>query len=82
MVNDAKESLANCKMRKVLVGSKPILCLFAKRPIEIGEELRYNYGVADLPWRKLKVYTCTFLKDIIRRGNKWLKTIIVRVKVD
>jgi SET domain-containing protein len=59
MVNDDKESVSNCKMRKVLVGSKPILCLFAKRHIAPGEELRYSYGVPGLPWRKLKVNVFT-----------------------
>ncbi|XP_065051971.1 uncharacterized protein LOC135681426 isoform X3 [Rhopilema esculentum] len=50
LVNDSK--LGNCKMQKVMVGQVPHLCLFATRTITQGEELRYDYGLDDLPWRK------------------------------
>lgn len=40
-------------MRKIKEG-KTYLALYALRDIAIGEELRYDYGVKDLPWRKLK----------------------------
>lgn len=33
----------------------PKLGLVALKNIAVGEELRYDYGVKDLPWRKLKV---------------------------
>ncbi|XP_065068901.1 uncharacterized protein LOC135694139 isoform X1 [Rhopilema esculentum] len=39
-------------MQKVMVGQVPHLCLFATRTITQGEELRYDYGLDDLPWRK------------------------------
>ncbi len=38
-------------MRKIMVGDTPHLCLFAKRDILLKEEISYDYGVANLPWR-------------------------------
>ncbi|XP_059358170.1 uncharacterized protein LOC132096669 isoform X3 [Carassius carassius] len=40
-----------CKMRTVEVSRKPHLCLFAVRDILPGEEITYNYGDSDWPWR-------------------------------
>ncbi|KAJ8017380.1 Histone-lysine N-methyltransferase set-1 [Holothuria leucospilota] len=54
MVNDSNRP--NAKMRVVEVSGTPHLCLFAVQDIANGEELRYDYGVKDLPWR-LKVRT-------------------------
>lgn len=55
LVNDALPNKANCNcvMRKMKVGSRIHLALYALRDIMIGEELRYDYGVKDLPWRSL-----------------------------
>ncbi|KAH3853001.1 uncharacterized protein LOC127867704 isoform X4 [Dreissena polymorpha] len=39
-------------MKIVEVNQTPHLCTFADRDIAIGEELRYDYGVPTLPWRK------------------------------
>ncbi|KAJ8039228.1 hypothetical protein HOLleu_16877 [Holothuria leucospilota] len=50
MVNDSER--ANCKMKVVVVDGQPKLCLFAIKPIEKDTELRFDYGVKDLPWRK------------------------------
>ncbi|XP_071855579.1 uncharacterized protein [Apostichopus japonicus] len=50
MVNDSDEP--NAKMQVVLVDGKPHLCLFACDSIEENDEIRYDYGVPDLPWRK------------------------------
>ena len=50
LVNDSEKG--NCKMKKVIVDNVPHLCLFAIRDITINEELRYDYGINDLPWRK------------------------------
>lgn len=55
LVNDALPSKANCVMRKIKEGSKMYLALYARRDIMMGEELRYDYGVKDLPWRKLSI---------------------------
>ena len=56
LVNDAPSSKSNCNsvMRKVKEGSETYLVLYALRDIKIGEELRYDYGVKDLSWRKIK----------------------------
>ncbi|XP_071843979.1 uncharacterized protein [Apostichopus japonicus] len=37
----------------VQVERKPHLCLFAQKDIEENEEIRFDYGVADLPWRQM-----------------------------
>ncbi|PIK51101.1 hypothetical protein BSL78_12013 [Apostichopus japonicus] len=52
MINDS-ESNANAKMMVVQVERKPHLCLFAQKDIEENEEIRFDYGVADLPWRQM-----------------------------
>ena len=39
-------------MTKVVIGDRPHLCLFATRDIMLHEEVSYDYGVDDLPWRK------------------------------
>lgn len=53
LVNDGQGEQENCIMRTVKVGGpSPRLCLFARRDIGEGEELRYDYGVDDLPWRQ------------------------------
>ena len=55
MINDAPKGdpKMNCKMVVVEVDRQPRLCLFATKTIEKGEELRYDYGVPTLPWRKV-----------------------------
>ena len=56
LVNDASANKPNCNcvMRKIKAGAKTYLALYALKDIAIGEELRYDYGVKDLPWRKIK----------------------------
>jgi hypothetical protein len=56
-VNDAASSnpACNANMVKVFVDYRPYLALFAKRCIQAGEEIRYDYGVDGLPWRCEKV---------------------------
>ncbi|XP_052692480.1 N-lysine methyltransferase KMT5A-like isoform X3 [Crassostrea angulata] len=44
--------LNNCVMRLLVTENYPRLCLFANRDIKAGEELRYDYGEANLPWRQ------------------------------
>ncbi|XP_077388777.1 uncharacterized protein LOC144026107 isoform X3 [Festucalex cinctus] len=51
LVND-NHIKPNCKMKVIEVGGLPHLCLFAIRDIAPGEELSYNYGNSDWPWRK------------------------------
>ena len=54
MVNDATYPHCNCKVMvfRGCVDGKTRLCLFAIKTIEINCELRFDYGVTDLPWRK------------------------------
>ncbi|KAG9281452.1 histone-lysine N-methyltransferase set-1-like [Astyanax mexicanus] len=41
----------NSKMRTITTVGKPHLCLFATRSINPGEEITYNYGDSEWPWR-------------------------------
>lgn len=54
-INDAEigDILNNCVMKLVMVENQPRLCLFANRDILKGEELRYDYGESNLPWRQV-----------------------------
>lgn len=54
-VNDGAGTEANCRMRLIEINKEPHLALFASKNIQMGEELRYDYGVPDLAWRKAKV---------------------------
>lgn len=38
-------------MKRIDVNGKPHLCLFAVDDIQEGEELTYDYGGEDCPWR-------------------------------
>ncbi|XP_067040063.1 N-lysine methyltransferase KMT5A-A-like isoform X1 [Acropora muricata] len=51
LVNDLPAKKANCKMKKMVVSGKVCLCIFATRDIAPNTELRYDYGLKDLPWR-------------------------------
>ena len=53
-VNDSEQKYANCSMRKSEFEGQPRIYLIATANIVDGEELRYDYGDVDLPWR-LKV---------------------------
>ncbi|XP_032416704.1 uncharacterized protein LOC116718647 [Xiphophorus hellerii] len=50
LINDDNIS-PNAKMKYLTVQQKPHLCLFATRDINQGEEITYNYGDSDWPWR-------------------------------
>ncbi|XP_043076455.1 inactive histone-lysine N-methyltransferase 2E-like [Puntigrus tetrazona] len=41
----------NSRMRTISADGKPHLCLFATKSICPGEEITYNYGASDWPWR-------------------------------
>ncbi|XP_033933662.1 N-lysine methyltransferase KMT5A-like [Pseudochaenichthys georgianus] len=51
LVND-DHKMPNCKMRTIVLDGMPHLCLFALSDIAPEEEIFYNYGDADWPWRK------------------------------
>ncbi|XP_056118254.1 uncharacterized protein LOC130095524 [Rhinichthys klamathensis goyatoka] len=50
IVNDCHKH-PNCKMKKIDVNGKPHLCLFALDDIKEGEEIAYDYGGENYPWR-------------------------------
>ncbi|XP_034554106.1 uncharacterized protein LOC117823139 isoform X2 [Notolabrus celidotus] len=50
LVND-EHSHPNCRMKKLNFNRKPHLCLFALHDIQQGEEITYDYGGDDCPWR-------------------------------
>ncbi|KAJ8020462.1 hypothetical protein HOLleu_40060 [Holothuria leucospilota] len=52
MVNDATGTDRNAVMKKVIYNGQPHLCLFALRDVSEGEQLFYDYGQPNLPWRK------------------------------
>ena len=54
LVNDSPQKDANCVMKRVVIDNVPHLLLYAKDDIQPGDELRYNYGIKGLPWRKSK----------------------------
>ncbi|XP_037553169.1 N-lysine methyltransferase KMT5A-A-like, partial [Nematolebias whitei] len=41
----------NAKMKYLTQQGKPHLCLFAIKDINQGDEITYNYGDSDWPWR-------------------------------
>lgn len=55
LVNDDHKR-PNCKMKKILTEGKPYLCLFALRDIQPEEEITYDYGDTDWPWRTQVFY--------------------------
>ena len=65
-------------MKLVIVENQPRLCLFANRDIEKGEELRYDYGEPDLPWRTVYdlMITMSFLMFSLK--NSCFSTRIVK----
>lgn len=50
LVNDDHIN-SNAKIKCLNLQGKPHLCLFATRDIRSGEEITYNYGDSDWPWR-------------------------------
>ena len=62
-VNDAArhEELCNAEIRMLYVNYNPVLALFARRFIHAGEEIRYDYGTTDLPWRSKTVFKYIYI---------------------
>ncbi|CAG5864309.1 unnamed protein product, partial [Menidia menidia] len=50
LIND-EHRRPNCRMKKIDVNGNPHLCLFALNDIKEGEEITYDYGGEDCPWR-------------------------------
>ena len=57
MLNDEHGKFANTKIITLYgcTGGTPRLGIFALKDLEKGTEIRYNYGVKDLPWRKVRI---------------------------
>ncbi|KAJ8253418.1 hypothetical protein GJAV_G00212730 [Gymnothorax javanicus] len=58
LVNDNHIS-PNCKIKRIVVEGKLHLRIFAIKDISPGEEITYNYGNADWPWRNKMAEACT-----------------------
>lgn len=43
-------------MKMIELNNRPYLAVFATRKIMKGEEIRYDYGVANLPWRSKTIH--------------------------
>uniref|UniRef100_A0A8W8NXV7 SET domain-containing protein n=1 Tax=Magallana gigas TaxID=29159 RepID=A0A8W8NXV7_MAGGI len=67
-VNDAapKSKQNNSVMKILEVDGVPHLVLYASRKICKGEEIRYDYGEKNLPWRKKETK-----RDEIPKETKW-----------
>ncbi|XP_046567598.1 N-lysine methyltransferase KMT5A-A-like, partial [Haliotis rubra] len=52
MVNDVDSRHENCVMKLIQHEAQPHLCLFATRDVQVGEELKYDYGDNTVNWRK------------------------------
>ena len=50
LVNDEHKG-PNCQMKQIDVDGNPHLCLFVIKDISEGEEITYDYGGDDCPWR-------------------------------
>lgn len=52
LVNHGEKEEVNIKLSVIDVEGNPSLCLFALCDINQDEELLYDYGVDNLPWKK------------------------------
>ena len=66
LVNDAEARIANCHIKKIIINGQPHLAIYAKRNLSINEELRYDYGVKDLPWRIQKGINGTYSRVVFQ----------------
>lgn len=55
-INDSPKRYANCIAKPTLIDGGPHVLLFAKKDIKMGTELRYDYGGASKPWRKVCIF--------------------------
>lgn len=53
-VNDEKRG--NAVMKLKIFNIYPRVCLFAAKDIDPDEEIRYDYGDENAPWRKVLFY--------------------------
>ncbi|KAK6485791.1 hypothetical protein HHUSO_G11666, partial [Huso huso] len=74
---------------KTEVNKSPHLCLFAVTDIKAGEEITYDYGGLDLPWRSFKdkvsflkksVHECIAIKWMLLTVRKMMAMTAVELK--
>jgi SET domain-containing protein len=53
-VNDTPRAFANCNVKVQVINDTPHIVIYACGDIHSGDELRYDYGVRDLPWRRVR----------------------------
>ena len=78
LVNHATGKGANCRMKLLELNKLPVLCLFALRDIQEGEELLYDYGLprgyfdppAPGPFTNCRTSFMTKLWDLACRRNR------------
>lgn len=62
LVNDDVDK-ANCKVQVQEENNTPSLYFISLRDIQPGEEILYNYGHGDYPWRtKVLLFTAIYLE--------------------
>lgn len=64
-INDAPRKLANCSSKAHVIHGQPRVLFFATCDISKDTEIRYDYGVADLPWREVRITVLTTAFAII-----------------
>ena len=52
LVKDSPLRFANCTVKKIVHNGTSFLVIYSMRRIAAGDELRYDYGVKGLSWRK------------------------------
>lgn len=57
-VNDSPNKWANAVIKITYIQGNPHLFLYAKKDINPGEEIRYDYGAPGLWWRKNVSFYC------------------------
>ena len=60
-MNDLPRRLANCYTKVITMDGRPYVLIFAGKDIDPGEELRYDYGGGDMPWRKVNYFMKLFI---------------------
>ena len=80
-INDSPKRYSNCYVRPERIYGVLKLCIYALKVIKNGEELRYDYKMADSPWRKLVIkvnnlilHPCFHLREVLVdwRMSEWV----------
>lgn len=72
LVNHGEPDEVNAKVKVVAFeSSNPTMCLFSVKTIEAGQEVLYDYGIKDLPWKTQVRKSPSFLV-FYSLEEKWL----------